>query len=144
MPIKENSKKETPRKEVLSTLELPWNINSAIDKELNTKNGVKNLISVVEEKVKEEEKSRRIPILRKFYEDYHKAVKENESIKPDIDPGYTSELVVKNGGEKSYSKEQGERKRNTMVKINNMVKAYKSWLDTGDWDKFERFCKTIK
>lgn len=149
MALKHNNpqviNKESSKKKPLNLLdELPWNIESMVEKDLNNKEAAKKLVTKVEEQVREEEKARRVPILRKFYEDYHKAVEENDSIEPDIDPGYTEDLVARNNGEKTYSKEMGQKKKNAMIKISNMVKVFKSWLESGDWETFEKFCNNKK
>lgn len=136
--------KESPKKPLSKVDVLSWNMESMIERDLNNKEAAKGLITTVEEQVRKEEKARRVPILRKFYEDYHKAVEENNSIRPDIDPGYTEDLVVRNNGEKIYSKEMGQKKKNAMSKVNNMVNAFENWLKSGDWNTFEKFCKTVK
>lgn len=149
MPInkeqKKNPKKDNSKKDSITALnKLPWDMNSMIERDLNNEDAAKKLISVVEEQVRQEEKARRVPILRKFHDEYHKAVKENDSIKPDIHPGYTSDLIARNDGEMIFSREAANKKKNAMSKINTMVDVYKTWLRTGDWNKFESFCKTLK
>jgi len=144
MDDKTKTKKNSSNKNLTDITPLPWNMNSKIEKELNTEKGAKDLISVVEEKVKEEEKIRRIPILKDFYDKYRKALDANESIKPDLHPGYTDKLIARDNGELIYSKEMANKKRNAISKINNMVNAYNSWIKTGNWEKFEIFCNSLK
>ena len=144
MPKKDRVDVNTKTGTIEEILELPIVLESAVSKITDTKEKAKDVVNTI---INEEAKAvfeNRKEVIKDLYKAYSKHSGTYNSIKPDKDPDFTSELVALNAGEKTYSPEQGRKKLNAKIAANSIVKALTEYLNSGDFKPVEEAHKKYK
>lgn len=117
---------------------LPINVEELVSKAVDTSKHAQKVVDSIVDAESSKEEAERIKKLKALFVVYAEKVKTYNSIKPDVDPGFTEDLVQLNGGKKTYSDKAGSQKMEARMAANKIAEAVSQYLKDGKFDELNK------